>query len=167
MTLQKLITVGLALLGAAAGYGVILLLNPWEPLTIGEYTVRRNRITGVAELRVGDRWTRFDDDVSATPLPPEYVSRIRIESLAWGPDGILCGKAYNRLANPLRGRLAIRIVFRNSKDHRFVRDRSLRATVDFPPMTATPFILRTNLRTPDPATTVTEIELEPTAASGL
>jgi hypothetical protein len=167
MTFQKLITFGIALLGAVAGCGVLLLLNPWEPLTVGEYTARRNRVTGVAELRVGDRWTRFEDDLRAAPIPPERVSRLRVEALAWGPDGILCGKVYNRLADPVRGRLSFRIVFRNVKDKRFVRDRSLRATVDFPPMASTPFILRTNLRTPDPATTTTEVEFEPVAASGL
>jgi|GEM_PF-6059036 hypothetical protein len=166
MTIKTLgIMTAVAVVGVLV-YVASLIVAPWETQTIGSYTIRRNKLSGLAEVRVGERWTRFEDDLYAEPLHPEILKRLRVSEVVWGKDGILCGTVNNRLANPVKGRLAFRIVIRNKKDLRYIRDRSLRATVDFPAGSTTPFILRTGLSTPDIATTLTEVEIQPASFSG-
>lgn len=167
MNIRPLIRGGVALFLAGLLYFIYLLINQWQYLTIGSFEVRRNRLTGIAEIKYNDKWTRFQDDPYAEPIPSEKLPRIRIEDLTWGPDGLLVGHAVNRLTTPIQGRLAVRIILRVKKDLRFVRDRSLRATVDFPPGKPVPFILRTDLTTPDPEKLKTELELQPTSFSGM
>ena len=167
MNIRPLIRGILTLVAAGIIYFIYLLINQWQYHRIGSFDTRLNRLTGIAEIRQNNQWTRFQDDPYAEPVPTEKLKRIRIENLAWGPEGLLVGHAVNRLADPIKGRLAIRIVLRNKKDQRFVRDRSLRVTVDFPPGKPTSFIIRTNLTTPDPEKLTTELELQPTSFSGM
>lgn len=167
MNIRTVIRGGIALVSAGLLYFMYLLINQWQYHRIGSFETRLNRLTGIAEINHNGTWTRFQDDPYAEAIPEEKLKRIRIENLAWGPGGLLTGQAVNRLADPIQGRLAIRIVLRNKKDQRFIRDRSLRVTVDFPPGKPTPFIIRTNLTTPDPEKLKTELELVPTSFSGM
>ncbi|GAB4462696.1 MAG: hypothetical protein OHK0029_30030 [Armatimonadaceae bacterium] len=167
MSIKTLVLGGVLIITAVLTYAGFLIAFPWEYYQVGDYAVRRNKVTGIATVRYNDQWSRFDDDVYADPLPPEVLKRLRVDKLIWGQDGLLLGTVTNRLADPVEGRLAFRIVIRDRKDRRFIKDRSLRATVSFPPNRPVPFILRTGLSTPDPKKTYTELEIQPVNFSGL
>jgi hypothetical protein len=148
-------------------YLIYLVAAMWLRVPVPGYEVRRNRFTGIVQVRDGDRWNHFRPDPYSASLTAEDFKRLRITDAAWGPGGILCGRAENISDQPVTGRVSFRIVIREARGQgKFLRDRSLRESVDFPPKRVTPFVLRTNLTTPDPAETRTDINLEPTATTG-
>jgi hypothetical protein len=138
----------------------------WIPVPVPRYEVRSNRFTGIVQVKDGDRWTHFRPDPYSEALTREQLQRLRVTDVAWGPNGVLCARGENLSDQPLTGRIAFRIILRDAKVGKFQRDRSLRESVDFPPRRVTPFVLRTDIPTPDPKTTNTLIVLEPAATSG-
>jgi hypothetical protein len=94
-------------------------------------------------------WTpSFKNDRYAPGLTEAELKNIRLVDGAWGADGILAGRAENiSPAKSVTGRLGflVRIYY---PDGRRLKDRTLRATVDWPAGTSTPFIIDTNLPTP-------------------
>jgi hypothetical protein len=165
-------SIGTFLRGVGLVFGVVvlycgyLLVTMWQPVPVPGYTVRQNRFTRVAQVQDGDRWTNFRPDPYGASLTTDDFSRLRITDITWGPRGILCARAENISDQPVTGRLSFRVVLRDSADEKFQRDRSLRESVDFPPRRIVPFVLRTDLRTPDTQKTRTTIQLEPTATTG-
>lgn len=150
----------------AAGYGIFLLVKQWEYLPIGPYEVRRNRVTGKVQVKAGEKWAAFETDPYAAPLTPEELKRITIKEAAWGGDGILCARIVNVSDQPLKGRLGFSIVLRDAFDNKWVKERTLRQTIDLPARSDTPFVLNTGMETPDTRTRKTAIFPVPTNYSG-
>jgi hypothetical protein len=167
MSVRKFLCIAAGVAGALLGYGVYLLITQWQYFRIADYEVRRNRFTGIAQVRDNSAWTNFATDPYGESLTEDQVRRIRIENIAWGPAGLLCARATNLTSEPIQGRLAFRIVLHDAKTGKFQRDRSLRATVDLPAGRPTPFVLRTDLFTPDANKIKTTVALEPAAYSGM
>lgn len=155
-----------AVIAAVIVVGILVyqLATLWQPLQFGGYTVRRNRLTGMAEVREQNQWSRFADDPYADPVPAELLREVHLTNIAWGPGGLLCAQATNGGTKPIVGRVAFQIVLLRSQ--KYFRDRAIRATVNFPPGEARTIIIRTNLETPDPKIT-TRLRLQPAAYSGM
>lgn len=149
-----------------AGYGVSLIFNQWQHFSAGAYEIRYNRLTGVAQVKAGGEWASFRKDPYAQALSQADLKRLTIRDIAWGPDGLLCATAINRTGTPVRGRLAFHVLIRDAFDNKFVKDRTLRETVDFPPNSETAFLVQTGLETPDLVQRKTSLLLEPTSYSG-
>jgi len=112
--------------------------------------VRRNLVTGMAQIRGRDGafTASFDQDIYAPGLTTDDLRVVRLNRGAWGADGLLCGEAQNlSTARPVKGRLAF-LINVYSVDGRRFKDRTLRATVDWPAGTTQPFLLRTGMATP-------------------
>jgi hypothetical protein len=167
MSVRTFLRIAAGVGGALVGYGIYLLATQWQYFRVDAYEVRRNQFTGIAQVRDAGMWTNFANDPYGESLSEEQVRWIQVENVAWGPGGLLCARAVNRSSKRIQGRLAFRIVLRDAKTGKFRRDRSLRATVDLAANRATPFVLRTDLPTPDTDKIKTTIALEPTAYSGL
>lgn len=158
---------GFAIAGIALfAYIIYLFVAMWITVPVSGYEVRRNRFTGIAQVKDGDRWNHFRPDPYGKSLTPEDFKQLRITDVTWGPNGILCARAENVSEQAIAGRVSFRIVIRDANDGKFQRDRSLRESVEFAPRRVTPFLLRTGMTTPDPVKTRTVIVLEPAATSG-
>jgi hypothetical protein len=129
--------------------------------------VRRNRLTGIAQVKIGEVWTDYQDDPYSEAIPQERLQDIRLTNVAWGADGLLCVRAENRSETPVRGRVAFHIIRRKSTDMRMLPDRTLRVTIDIAPKATIPLLIRTNLPTPDPKRLRTTVELQPVSYSGM
>jgi len=167
MSVRTFLRIAAGICGALLGYGVYLLATQWQYFRIGEYEVRRNQFTGIAQVRDAGAWTSFTNDPYGEALSEEPLRWIQVENVAWGPGGLLCARAVNRSSERIKGRLSFRIFLRDAKTGKFQRDRSLSATVDLAANRATPFVLRTDLSTPDTSKIKTIIALQPTAYSGM
>lgn len=152
---------------ALSGVAVYQFMVRWQDVSFGGYEVRRNRLTGVAQVKVGEKWTDYQDDPYSEGIPVERMQDIRLTNVAWGTEGLLCVRAENRAATPFKGRVAFRIVQRKLTDSRMLPDRTLRVTVNIPPKTAIPLLIRTNLPTPDAKRLRTSVELQPVSYSGM
>jgi hypothetical protein len=136
-----------------AVWGVWTLTHQWAYEQVGPYAVRRNVITGIAEVQADDgTWnTGLWHDSAAPILDASDLKEIQLTRGAWGPDGILCGRAVNRSAiESLNGRVAIHIDV-STFDSKRVKDRTLRGVVRWPAGASTPFVLDTQLPTPTPS----------------
>jgi hypothetical protein len=138
---------------AAAGliFGLWRLFHQWDYARIGVFETRRNNLTGILEIKdEAGRWApSFKNDRYAPGLTEADLKNIRLADGAWGADGILVGRARNISATKaVSGRVGFLIhIF--YPDGRRLKDRTLRATVNWPAGSSTPFIIDTNLATPD------------------
>ncbi|MBC8102262.1 MAG: hypothetical protein H7Z41_06720 [Cytophagales bacterium] len=139
-----------ALVVTMLGFGIWKLANQWDYERIGQFDTRRNNITGMVEIKDdAGRWTpSFKNDRYAPGIPETDLKGIRLTDGAWGADGILTGRARNPSPNKaVVGRVGflVRIYY---PDGRRLKDRTLRATVNWPAQSSTVFIMDTNLPTP-------------------
>ncbi len=144
------------------------LATQWHPEKIGDYEIRRNTVTGIVQIQTPQGWkTPFADDPYAEGATPDDLRRVQIDDVVWGDKGVLCARARVSGApdQPVKGRLAFQIRIYSKEKKRFV-DKEVRATVDWPGGTDTPFALRTTASTPDPKETQTTIRLLPALYSG-
>lgn len=134
---------------AVAAITLWLTLTQWRYTEIGGITVRKNILTGIVQMRVNDGWAvPFRNDKDAPRLSGADFVAIRLEGIAWGPDGLLSGYAQNLSpSKPVEGRLAFLVILRGS-DGKRIKDRSLPQTVEWPAGQRTPFVLRTGWATP-------------------
>ena len=146
---------------------ISLLATQWRPLSFGGYEVRQNRLTGIAQVKDGDRWKDYQDDPYSTGIDAVRLADIRLSNVAWGPDGLLCVRATNRSSQPFQGRIAFRIVERKLSDNRALPDRTLRVTVNIAPNQTIPLLIRTNLPTPDLKKMRIRVDLQPVNFSGM
>jgi hypothetical protein len=150
-----------------AGWGIYLLIDQWHEQTIAGLQVRLNAITGVVQVRNGGEWvTSSRPDPYAPIVAPADLSRIRIVDAAWGQSGLLVARALVAPGAPIRGRLIVTLNIIDTAGQKRIRERNLRANVDWPAGALTPFVLRTNLSAPVGKFQKTVITLQPSLSSG-
>jgi hypothetical protein len=150
VNIRVLIWFLMALAAAGLVFGVWKLTHQWDEEQIGKFETRRNNITGIVEIKDAEgRWTpSFKNDRYAPGVTEADLKNIRLEDGAWGADGILVGRATNTSATKdVTGRLGF-LVQIYYPDGRRLKDRTLRATVNWPAGSSTAFIIDTNLTTP-------------------
>lgn len=150
MNIRVLLRILAAIAAAGLLFGLWRLFNQWDAERIGTFETRRNNITGMVEIKdEAGRWTpSFKNDRYAPGLAEDDLKNIRLVDGTWGSDGILVGRAQN--ISPTRavvGRVGflVRVYY---PDGRRLKDRTLRATVNWPAGASAPFIIDTNLPTP-------------------
>jgi hypothetical protein len=136
--------------------GTLILVNQWRYQSLGGIEVRRHGLTGAIELKQGDTWVApAYRDGRAPAIPAALLKTVKIEpeSGSWGSDQLVAFTAVTD--QPLKGRLAVRIVIRDSQNRVIVRgDKSLRLTVDWPGGARVPVALNTTMTRPDFAHTI-------------
>ncbi len=133
------------------GGGTLILVNQWRYQNLGGIEVRRHGLTGAIELKQGGVWaTPAYHDGRAPAIPAALLKTVKIEppTGSWGSDQMVAFTAVTE--QPLKGRLAVRIVIRDSQNRIIVRgDKSLRLTVDWPGGARVPVALNTTMNRPD------------------
>ncbi len=150
MNIRVLLWVFAVVVVSGLAFGVWKLVNQWDEEHIGKFETRRNNITGIVQIKDSSgNWTAsFNNDRYAPGVAEADLKNIRLGDGAWGADGILVGRATNISATkPVAGRLGF-LVQIYYPDGRRLKDRTLRATVNWPAGSSTPFIIDTNLSTP-------------------
>lgn len=136
-------------------------LNAWEYQTIGTIRVRRHVLRGVVEVERGGTYVApFEVDPQAATVSKEQLKTIKITNLAWGSNGLLCGRVVTAPGTPIKGRLVFGIEILETKEGKRVRDRALRATVDWPAGAQIDIVLSTDLSRPI-RNQQTRVHLEP------
>lgn len=145
---RRLIGIGLALFLTVA-LGVVWMVNAWEYQTIGKVHARRHVLRGVVEVERDGRYVApFEIDPQATALSVAQLKTVKITDLAWGENGLLSGRVITAPGTPIKGRLVFSIEILETTAGKRVRDRSLRATVDWPAGAQTDIVLSTDLSKP-------------------
>lgn len=150
MKIRVLIRILTAVAVAGALFGLWRLFHQWDNERIGTFETRHNNITGMVAIKdASGNWTpSFKNDRYAPGLTETDLKNIRLVDGAWGAGGILAGRAKNISdTKAVTGRLGflVRIYY---PDGRRLKDRTLRATVNWPAGSSAPFIIDTNLSTP-------------------
>jgi hypothetical protein len=150
VNIRVLLRILAAIAAVGVCFGIWKLLHQWDEARIGTFETRRNNITGIVEIKDDSgKWTpSFKNDRYAPGLTEADLKSVRLMDGAWGDDGILAGRAKNiSSTKAIVGRVGflVRIYY---PDGRRLKDRTLRATVNWPAGTSSPFIIDTNLPTP-------------------
>jgi len=151
-------TFGIVLLVLAVGilgYVGYLFANQWEPYAVGDrYEVRRNRFTGIVEIRREGNWVRsFEDNPYADALSEADLQRVTLRDVAWGRErGLLGVTAVVKPGAPVKGRLGVQVIILGPDGKRRVTEseRVLRGAVDWPGGSQVPFVVPTGLTPPGP-----------------
>jgi hypothetical protein len=143
------------------GGSALILVNQWRYQSLGGIEVRRHGLTGAIQLKQDGTWVApAYHDGRAPALPAALLKSVQIEppTGSWGDDQLVAFTAVTQ--KPLKGRLAVRIVIRDSQNRVIVRgDKSLRLTVDWPGGARVPVALNTTMNRPDfPHTIVVRLE---------
>lgn len=145
---RRLLLAGIAFLLVLTGVSV-WAVNAWEYQTIGKIHVRRHVLRGVVEVeRQGHYIAPFQIDPQAPSLTTDDLKSIKITELAWGENGLLCGRVVTAPGKPIKGRLVFTVEILETKEGKRVRDRGIRATVDWPAGAETDIVLSTDLSKP-------------------
>ena len=146
--IRRLMFAGLALVVVLSG-GIVWVVNAWDYQTIGKVRTRRHLLRGVVEVERGGHYiSPFEIDPQAPSVTEEHLKSIKITNLAWGDHGLLCGTVVTAPGKPIKGRLVFTIEILETKEGKRVRDRGLRATVDWPADARTEIVLSTDLSKP-------------------
>ena len=148
-TLAGLVWGGLA----ATTYG-------WRYGDVNVIKVRRHVLSGKIQTNNDGIWLQsWQDDPGAKLLEAKDIRRIRLTDVVWGNSGLLFGYAKVTGAGALTGRFALQVrVFEPSGTR--VRDRTLRVSADWASNTVIPWVLDTQISTPE-LRQKTVIRLEP------
>ncbi|MES2464211.1 MAG: hypothetical protein V4671_26915 [Armatimonadota bacterium] len=152
MNIRVFVRILVVLVGVGLSFGLWKLFHQWDEEPIGRFETRRNNITGKVEIKddAGQWSPSFTNDRYAPGLAEADLKIIRLVEGAWGNDGILVGRAKNISTDKaVVGRVGF-LVQIYYPDGRRLKDRTLRATVNWPAGVSTPFIIDTNLPTPAP-----------------
>ena len=167
MRITALPRIAVVIAAGLAALVVYQFMTRWQTMPVDGYDVRRNRLTGVAQVKNGDTWTDFQDDPYSTAIDAARLPEVRLSNVTWGPDGLLCVRAANRSAQAFQGRVAFRILQRKISDSRLLPDRTLRVTVNIPAYQTVSLLIRTNLPTPDSKRIRSTVDLQPISYSGM
>jgi hypothetical protein len=167
MTIQTLLK-GLAGLVLVSGIGLVLA-NQWRYQNLGGIEARRHGLTGAIELKQDGVWTApAISETRAPAIPLGLLKTVKVEppSGSWGTDQLM---AFTVVTDrPLKGRLAVRIVIRDTQGRVVVRgDKSLRLTVDWPGPARIPVVLDTTIDRPTDLPHTIRVTLENTDQQGL
>ena len=140
--------------GSLAGVLVLTLLiiwaiGAWDYQTIGKIRTRRHVLRGVVEVEREGRYVApFEIDPQAPSLTSAQLRSVTVSNLTWGEHGLLCGRVITAPGKPIKGRLVFGIEILETREGKRVRDRGLRATVDWPAGSQTDIVLSTDLSKP-------------------
>ena len=132
---MKISTLLIALAAAAVlGGGTWIAANQWRYQTISGIEVRRHGLTGAVEFKAGESWTAPGVvDTHAAILLRDTLKTVQIRDAKFGEGDVVAFRAVTAPGVPIKGRLAVRIVIRDSLSRVISRgDKSLRLTVDWP-----------------------------------
>lgn len=154
-----LIVVLTALAGLVWG-GLAATTYGWRYGDVNGIKVRRHVLSGKIQTNNDGIWLQsWQDDPAAKLLESKDIRRIRLTDVVWGNGGLLFGYAKVNGADALTGRFALQVrVFEPSGTR--VRDRTLRVSADWPSNTVIPWVLDTQISTPE-LRQKTVIRLEP------
>ena len=116
------------------GGGSWIAANQWRYQTISGIKVRRHGLTGAVQLQAGESWAASGvADPHAPILVRDTLKTVQIRDAAFGKDDVVAFRAATAPGVPIQGRLAVRVVIRDSLGRVISRgDKSLRLTVDWP-----------------------------------
>lgn len=114
--------------------GLWIGANQWRSQAISGMEVRRHGLTGAVEVKnERGEWTTPGNDRRAPTIPRDTLKTVQIRDAKFGEDDVIAFRAVTSPGVPLKGRLAVRIVIRDSLKRVISRgDKSLRMTVDWP-----------------------------------
>ena len=155
MTVRTFGIVVLVLFVALLGYLGYLFARRWEPQQVGRYEVRRNRFTGIVEVKNGENWEQtLRNDPYADALSEADLQRVTLRDVAFGERwGLLCATAVVKPgAPPVKGRLALQLVVLGPDNKRRLTEseRVMRTAVDWPAGGSIPIAVATGLTPPGP-----------------
>ena len=158
MNIRTFGVIVLVLFVALLGYLGYLFAKRWEPYTVGgKYEVRRNRITGIVEIRNNGKWEQsLRNDPYADTLSDADLQRVTLRDVAFGDRGLLCATAVVKPGGPpVKGRLAVQAVILgpDNKRRTIQSERVMRGTVDWPAGATVPFVVATGVDPPAPKET--------------
>lgn len=121
----------------------------WRYGDVNGIKVRRHVLSGKIQTNNDGIWLQsWQDDPGAKLLEPKDIRRIRLTDVVWGNGGLLFGYAKVSGQLGISGRFAVQIrVFEPSGTR--VRDRTLRVSADWPLNTNVPWVLDTQMGTPE------------------
>ena len=137
-TLLKILGIS-GVLASAVWIGI----NQWRYQTIAGMEVRRHGLTGTVQVK-GETgaWTASGSDHREPPILRDTLKTVQIREAKFGKDDVIAFRAVTAAGVPIKGRLAVRVVIRDSLERVISRgDKSLRLTVDWPAGTTIPVAL--------------------------
>jgi hypothetical protein len=150
----------LTLLAALVWGGLAATTYGWRYGDVNGIKVRRHVLSGKIQTNNDGVWLQsWQDDPGAKLLDPKDIRRIRLTDVVWGNSGLLYGFAKVSGPTGLSGRFAVQVrVFEPSGTR--VRDRTLRVSADWQSNTLIPWVLDTQMSTPE-LRQKTVVRLEP------
>ena len=114
--------------------GTWIAANQWRYQSISGMEVRRHGLTGSVQIKNDSgAWTTPASDLRAPSIPRDTLKTVQIRDAKFGTDDVIAFRAATAPGVPLKGRLAVRVVARDSLRRVIARgDKSLRLTVDWP-----------------------------------
>lgn len=160
MNKRMILVVILTALAGVVWGGLAVTTYGWRYGDVNGIKVRRHVLSGKIQTNNDGVWLQsWQDDPAAKLLEPKDIRRIRLNDVVWGNGGLLFGFAKVSRGSGLSGRFAVQIrVFEPSGTR--VRDRTLRVSADWPSDTVIPWVLDTQMSTPE-LRQKTVIRLEP------
>jgi len=150
----------LTLLACLVWGGLAATTYGWRYGDVNGIKVRRHVLSGKIQTNNDGAWLQsWQDDPSAKLLDAKDIRRIRLSDVVWGNGGLLYGFAKVSGPSGLSGRFALQVrVFEPSGTR--IRDRTLRVSADWQSNTLIPWVLDTQMSTPE-LRQKTVVRLEP------
>lgn len=158
---KRMILIGiLTVLATMVWGGLAATTYGWRYGDVNGIKVRRHVLSGKIQTNNDGVWLQsWQDDPGAKLLEPKDIRRIRLTDVVWGNSGLLYGFAKITGTSGLSGRFALQVrVFEPSGTR--VRDRTLRVSADWQSTTLIPWVLDTQMATPE-LRQKTVVRLEP------
>ena len=158
---KRMILIGiLTVLATMVWCGLAATTYGWRYGDVNGIKVRRHVLSGKIQTNNDGVWLQsWQDDPGAKLLEPKDIRRIRLTDVVWGNSGLLYGFAKVTGTSGLSGRFALQVrVFEPSGTR--VRDRTLRVSADWQSNTLIPWVLDTQMATPE-LRQKTVVRLEP------
>jgi len=160
MSKRMILFVVLTVLAGSVWGGLAVTTYGWRYGDVNGIKVRRHVLSGKIQTNNDGQWMQsWQDDPGANLLEPKDIRRIRLTDVVWGNGGLLFGFAKITGTTGVRGRFALQVRVVEPSGTR-VRDRTLRVSADWPANTVIPWVLDTQISTPE-LRQKTVVRLEP------
>ena len=129
--------------------GFIVTRSGWRTGSIAGFEVRRHALSGKIQVLTNGVWSQsWQDDPAMMPLDAKDMRRTKLANITRGENGLLVGTAKLVGGQTLRGRFALQLRVIEPSGTR-VRDRSLRLSADWDNAGSIPWVLDTQIPTPE------------------